>query len=79
MQGRLGDQTPCDACLAVSTGVGRPGVSEQPTVLNIGRFPRKESIPWYNRHYQPFGWTATADPIPATIARRCKAIAATSH
>jgi len=33
----------------------------------------------YNRHCQPFVWTATADSILAKIERLCKAIAGTSH
>jgi len=33
----------------------------------------------YNRHCQPFVWTATADSILAKIERLCKRIAGTSH
>ncbi|MGD2136257.1 MAG: IS630 family transposase [Gemmatimonadales bacterium] len=33
----------------------------------------------YNRHAQPFVWTATADSILAKIERLCKAVAGTRH
>jgi putative transposase len=33
----------------------------------------------YNKHAQPFSWTATADSILEKIGRVCKAVAGTRH
>ncbi|MGH8629206.1 MAG: IS630 family transposase, partial [Burkholderiales bacterium] len=43
-------------------------------VAKIQRYAQR-----YNRHCQPFVWTATADSILAKIKRLCKTIAGTSH